>query len=102
MSDFSFYYHQHAKIDFLDSKNWYENKVLGLGDRFEDELKNKLNWIIENPYMYQKVYRSLRAATLQVFPYSIYYEVGKNSSKILVLAILHHKRSKQNLKRGIK
>ena len=57
---------------------------------FLDEITNNCNNILKNPKMYPVVYRSIRRATIQRFPFGIYYQIEEES--IVVIAVMHGSR----------
>jgi len=66
---------------------WYEQRRIGLGDEFMDVLRDHLESIQQNPELYAKLYRSVRASLLQRFPYVVYFRV--ESDQIRVIGIQH-------------
>lgn len=65
-----------AKLEIIDVFNWYENKKLGLGGEFIQEIESTLYYIENNPEHYQIKYRNkYREAVLKRFPYLIIYEI---------------------------
>ena len=42
-----------AELDILKLFNWYENKKIGLGSEFLEEIEKKLNLITKDPLHYQ-------------------------------------------------
>lgn len=61
-----------AQKEILDAWEWYEERRLGLGDRFKDEVVKKIRAVIENPLHYQLKGRYGEAQT-DVFPYLIVF-----------------------------
>lgn len=79
-----------AKLDVKDTYDWYENKVIGLGDRFVSSLNRSVNLIKSNPFQYQTQFGEIRKALLNHFPYQIIYIV--ESKKIIILGVIHSSR----------
>lgn len=46
-----------AKVNIVDSFNWYEDKLIGLGADFIYEVENILTYIQQYPEHFQKKYR---------------------------------------------
>jgi hypothetical protein len=57
-----------AVEDIQTAKSWYDENLLGLGDKFLSELKSTLLRIIDNPLMHGNVNSEVRFARLQKFP----------------------------------
>ena len=84
--DYELVIYDRAKQDIIDSFDWYENKIAGLGNRFIDEVERELNYIKSFPEHYQIKYKSTyRQAVLRKFPYLIIYEVLKR--KVVILSV---------------
>ncbi|KPQ20112.1 MAG: toxin-antitoxin system toxin component [Algoriphagus marincola HL-49] len=64
---------------------WYEEKVLGLGDKFIEDFENKLGLIIQAPFSYQIHYKNFRVAFLSIFPVSIHFVV--EGYQLIVLGV---------------
>lgn len=79
-----------AEYDLEKAYSWYEDKQVGLGDRFLDQVKYSIHFIAQNPYASPKVYKDTRKHLLQKFPFKIIYFI--NNDKINILAVLHGKR----------
>ena len=64
-----------ARLELLDSQNWYEQKELGLGNRFKKVIKSEIEWIAKNPKISPKIrFTEIYCKVVNVFPYYIYYE----------------------------
>ena len=77
----------------------YEQQQVGLGDRFLEKLREKVDQISANPLLYAILHQDVRAAPLRRFPYVIYYRA--DDTMVLILAVLHGRRSSQAWQRRI-
>ena len=80
-----------AELDATDAANWYNNMRDGLGDEFLLALDAKMSAILRNPNQFKSVFKNIRRALTDRFPYGIFF-IEENST-IYVLAILHTSRS---------
>ena len=80
-----------AELDATDAANWYNDKREGLGDEFLLVLDAKINAIQRNPTHFQVVYRNIRRALTERFPYGVFFIV--EDEVIYVLAIQHTSRN---------
>jgi plasmid stabilization system protein ParE len=62
-----------AEADILDGYRSYEDKQIGLGARFLDEIEQSLAHIALNPLQYQEVEPDIRRAVAHTFPYLVFY-----------------------------
>lgn len=81
--------HNEVKNDVFQAKEWYKNQQKGLEKRFANELKNTINYLIENPLMFQIKYKTVRIAYTEVFPYSVHYHLDEIEKSIKILGIFH-------------
>jgi toxin ParE1/3/4 len=68
----------------------YETVRHGLGSRFSNRLKARLQLIAAQPKLFAILYRDVRATKVPKFPYIIYYRA--NTDRIEVVAVLHASR----------
>lgn len=54
--------HKEVKNDILFAKDWYRSRQKGLEKRFSSDIKNTLNYIIKNPFLFQVKYQTVRSA----------------------------------------
>lgn len=78
-----------AELEIARAFAWYERRRPGLGQRFADEVEYRFEQIARDPHLFPAVYKSVRKATLRIFPYGVYY-LARNSG-IVVLRVLHHR-----------
>jgi len=90
-----------ALIDIDEAVGWYESELKGLGNRFLQKLDEAFNKLQKNPQHYSKIYDPVRRILLRKFPYKILYLVADDGS-VVVLAVLHVKRSKRYIKKRLK
>jgi toxin ParE1/3/4 len=83
-------YHPEAEAELIEAAQFYENHVLGLGQRFLNEFEIALSKIQESPESWQRVDAELRRYVMPRFPYGIYYRCQGDELRILV--IKHHSR----------
>jgi plasmid stabilization system protein ParE len=61
-----------------------------LGGRFRAEIEKVVERIANNPERYAVVYKSLRRARLQRFPYALFFSI--EDKELMVVACFHSKR----------
>ena len=80
-----------AEEDAARAVTWYNDKNEGLGNEFLLALDAKINAIQRNPNHFQVVYKNIRRALTNRFPYGIFFII--ESDTIYILAILHTSRN---------
>jgi len=86
----SVFFHQAVKEEFLNSRDYYDELVLGLGKPFVIEVERCINIIKSNPLAYPIVRQNIRKAVIMKFPFSILYKLEDDN--IYILAVMHQKR----------
>ncbi len=76
-----------ALDDLVEARIWYEDRSLGLGDRFLDRVDDCVDRIRKNPELYERVYKDYRRAVVHRFPYVVFYESSVNT--ITVYSVFH-------------
>ncbi len=76
--------------ELREAHRWYESQKSGLGDEFLDCVSDTLSRIAQMPAAYALIYRDVRRALVQRFPYAVYYRVV--SSRVIVTAVFHSRR----------
>ena len=79
-----------ARNDLAEARAWYEDRSVGLGDRFLDCVDECLDRIRNNPELHERVYKNYRRAIVHRFPYVIFYELGVDT--ITVYSVFHSAR----------
>ena len=80
-----------AESDTEEAANWYNDKVEGFGNEFLLALDAKLNAIRRNPNQFQIIYKQVRRAIIERFPYAIFYVIEGNI--VYIVAVVHTRRN---------
>lgn len=84
-----------AENDIKDAFEWYEQRQQGLGYNFILQIDEGIALIQQNPYLHPDEYRGVRKYIIKRFPYKMLYLI--DAELIILLAVLHHKRSQNVL-----
>ncbi len=79
-----------AEKDLEDIQDYYNKILPSITDNFFIEFFATMNFIEDEPKLFQVRYRGIRIAPLYRFPYGIHYKETKD--KIIVYRVLHTKR----------
>jgi plasmid stabilization system protein ParE len=85
-----FQYHPEAAKELTSSIQFYENKSVGLGAEFLDEIEEAIAQALAHPQSGSLLTKQDRRILLDRFPYEIVYEVSDNI--ITITAVKHLKR----------
>ncbi|WP_339703772.1 type II toxin-antitoxin system RelE/ParE family toxin [Algoriphagus aquimarinus] len=64
-----------AEIEISDAINYYERKLIGLGQRFLESVERSLSLIAKTPELYAIKKMPFRSCPLKGFPYLIFYAI---------------------------
>jgi len=84
---------EEADKELTESAKWYETKREGLGERFVDAVKNKLQIVQQSPERYPKRKGNFRETVVKVFPFIIVYTFYKKEKNITINSIFHASRN---------
>jgi len=86
-----------AELDAMDAANWYNQRLDGLGNEYLLALETKINAIRRNPQQFTVIYKNIRRALTERFPFGIFYII--ENDVLYVLAIIHTSRSPKSWKK---
>jgi plasmid stabilization system protein ParE len=82
-----------AYREYYKAYEWYEEKLLGLGVRFEDALERQIDQIAQSPLVYSNRKFDTRESKIEDFPFLIVYKIVWAENVILITSIFHTSRS---------
>jgi plasmid stabilization system protein ParE len=83
-------FHPEVIEEIKGSYDWYESKVVGLGNKFLEELESGYLSIQTFPNMWANFQYGFKRYLLVNFPFSILYKV--TTEQIIIIAIMHNSR----------
>ena len=82
-----------AQREIAESWNWYEDRQLGLGDRFLNEITEHIRKIEQTPIKFPIRFKSYRETPVPVFPFLIIYRINEKKKIIRIVSIFHTSRN---------
>lgn len=83
-------FHPDVSVDVKGAYEWYEERSLGLGDRFISQLEHSHEAISHFPQMWSPFEHGFHRYVLAHFPFSVIYK--ETHDTIFVLAVMHNSR----------
>ena len=83
-------FHSEAKIELIETAEYYEEQMVGLGDDFIDEVEKVLDVIEQYPLSATNISDTERRFLVSRFPYGIIYSVAEEL--IAIFAVMDLKR----------
>jgi len=84
---------ERAEKELRDAWSWYEDRQIGLGDRFLSEITYRIKQIETDPSKGHSHKRSYFEILLQTFPYMVIYRIDKKLKVIFISSIFHTSRN---------
>lgn len=78
----------HARQDIKDAAKWYNERKPGLGKRFTQHVRQKVQYIRQNPKAMAIRYKDTRTTLLDTFPYLSHFTIDENQKLVIVSAVL--------------
>ncbi len=88
-----------ADRDILETRDWYEERLEGLGFRFASRVAAAIEYLGESPELFGEVDHGVRAAPVHRFKHVVYYRILVD--RIDILAVLHTARDPSEWKKRI-
>lgn len=85
-------FHPSSERELAEAIDFLNDEAPGLGFRLSGEVKETIGKILRFPETYAITEKSVRAASLDVFRYTIFFIFEKESDRIFVVAIAHQSR----------
>ena len=82
-----------AQKELSEAWAWYEDRLVGLGDRFLNEVIDRLRQIELNPDRFPTRFKSYKEAPVPTFPFLLIYRISKKSNLIRVVSVFHTSRN---------
>ena len=71
-----------AEFDIAEGYDWYLKISRRVSDSFLDQIKHTINYLEENPFLFQFVYKDYRQVPVKKFPFVILYKTDLDTVKI--------------------
>jgi plasmid stabilization system protein ParE len=85
-------YLQKARTELIEAWEWYEDRQLGLGDKFKAHIDNCIKSIEQHPERYPERRKHYREGAVKTFPYLLIYRVHKKKKVIVIASVFHTRR----------
>ena len=79
-------FHPEAAMELIETAEYYELQVPGLGERLEAEVRRATNLLLEHPDIGSPADPHLRKFVLNRFPFTLYYSAISDVLRIEVVA----------------
>lgn len=84
-------------IEEMDlSHDYYEEKRIGLGDEFVEEIFETIKYIQRFPLHFNMFDKEYRQAKINRFPFLIVYEFEKEDNIVVIISVFHASRNPEN------
>lgn len=84
-------YHPSFDCDVREAAIWYDQHSMGLGDAFVDEVRQRVQSVMDDPARFATTDSGCRYVRLKRFPYVVLFDV--TDLDLRLLGVLHTARS---------
>ena len=97
--DFDLGYFNKVEDDIALAKLWYyeQNPDTNLEERFADAVKETINKLKKNPFIYHPIFENIRIAHPKKFPYGVHFIIKEDQKEVIIVAIFHNKQDKSEI-----
>ncbi|CAN5388879.1 hypothetical protein BH09SUM1_BH09SUM1_23550 [soil metagenome] len=83
-------FHHAARMEYREAIKWYSPRSQDAPNSLRREINRGREEILRSPTRWKETVDQCREFILEVFPYSLIYEIIED--RIVILALAHHKR----------
>jgi plasmid stabilization system protein ParE len=97
--NFELDYFEEVEDDVEIAKLWYyeQSPETDLAERFTDAIKEVIDKLQKNPFIYHAIFENIRIAHPKFFPYGVHFVINEDRNQILIVAILHNKQDRSKM-----
>jgi plasmid stabilization system protein ParE len=88
-------FRKEAQRELVEARNFYEQRVEGLGARWLAHVEASLERVQKQPAAFREVSPGIRRVLVQGFPFSVVYR--HDDQAIVVLSVFHHRRQPRSV-----
>ncbi len=77
-----------ALLDIQEITDWYNEKLPGLGKRFQNIAIKQINSLKKDPQIYAIRYNEIRCILIKDFPYMAHFFINNEKNRVEVLAVI--------------
>jgi plasmid stabilization system protein ParE len=75
-------------VDIQEITEWYNEKQVGLGKRFQNAAIMQINSLAKDPQIYVIRYKEIRCVAIKKFPYMVHFYINNVNNTVEVLAVI--------------
>ncbi len=95
MSQYKISIDQDALFDIQQATDWYNEQLLELGGRFQEQVKTQIDSLRINPAIYSIRYENVRCMLIKKFPFLVHFAINEKQNFVEVFAVFHTSRNPQ-------
>jgi plasmid stabilization system protein ParE len=91
-----------SKRNVREISAWYDQQAEGLGKDFFLKYREAVKLLEDFPEIGKQVDKKFRRVLPKKYPYAIYYYLRKQKKELVVVAVMHTRRSKKFVRKTLK
>jgi mRNA-degrading endonuclease RelE of RelBE toxin-antitoxin system len=84
---------EEALQDIQKATDWYNEQLLGLGSRFQKQIKLQINSLKKDAPLHANRYADVRCMNIKKFPFMVHYTLNNQLLLVEIFAIIHTSRN---------
>ena len=90
---FNVEYHPDFFDDLVQAVDWYNEKQIGLGSRFFNNVKKQTKKLSTTAFYFAVKYDNIRCMQIEKFPYLVHYRINEQTKTVKIEALFHSGRN---------
>jgi len=93
MTNFRIKISPEALQDIQQATDWYNERGVGLGEKFQKQVKKQIDKLTSNALLYTIRYDDVRCLVIKKFPFMVHFVVDENRGIVDIFAVFHTSRN---------
>jgi len=85
-----------ARLDIARIGQWYEDNLIARAEGFAIEVQRAIDGLVIFPLIHRVRFAGARMATVEDYPYQVWYRYDENTDVVEVLRVLHERADRNN------
>lgn len=98
---YSIFYFDEVELDIKEARSWYKLKDATVENRFLLAIENTIIKLQDFQKAYSVRSKNIRIAHTPIFPFSIHFYIDDINERIVIIAIIHGRRSQSIAKKRL-
>jgi len=93
MARYKIFIDRDALHDIQLATDWYNERIIGLGSRFQKQVITQINSLKTNPLLYSRRYAEIHCMLIKKFPFFVHFKIDEKAKQVEIFAVFHTSRN---------